>query len=168
MKLFTVFIILISISSANAATCTAGEVGKMRIAAGVAEYCNGSNWMNMKGGDVGNCTAGQSGKVTYSAGVYQYCNGTDLFSMKGPDVGSCSGTVTGQIYKSGSNLRYCDGTNVFSMNTGPCSYSGSWYPVGDTRDGGSCHCGTQYYVCLANGTWDFVQDGCVPVGQQCP
>lgn len=82
--------------------------------------------------------------------------------MKGPDVGNCSGTVTGQIFKSGSNLRYCDGTNVFSMNTGPCSYSGSWYAVGATRDAGTCTCGTQYYQCLANGTWDLVIDGCAP------
>jgi hypothetical protein len=168
MKLLALLFFFTTAHYATAATCTAGESGKIRLASGIYEFCNGFNWMNMKGGDIGNCTAGESGKITFNAGVMQYCNGTDLFSMKGPAAGSCSGTPTGRIYKSGSSMRYCSGTTAYSMNTGPCSYNGSWHPVGDTRDGGTCNCGSQYYICLANGTWQFQSEGCQPDGQQCP
>lgn len=84
MKLFIVFIFFIAVNPVKAATCTASETAKMRNSAGVMEYCNGSTWMNMKGGDIGNCTAGQSGKISYVSGVYQYCNGTDIFFDERP------------------------------------------------------------------------------------
>jgi hypothetical protein len=103
-----IFTFIFSISS-QAATCTAGEAGKVKHSSGNFEYCNGSNWINMKNTANGACT--EEGKISYQGSNVQVCDGSTWYKTGTTVVTTCTAGESGKIRYSSSQVQYCDGTN---------------------------------------------------------
>jgi hypothetical protein len=78
---------------ATGSSCTPGEAGKFNYTSGAFYFCNGANWMNMKGASLGTCSAGSVGALTYDsvADKLKFCDGANWYSSTAK---TCTFTLT--------------------------------------------------------------------------
>ncbi len=113
MKFITFLFLFITPISLWGAACLVSEAGKVRFNSPIMEFCNGSDWISMKGSLIGACS--EAGKQRYSSSQMQFCDGSNWYSMKGSVVAACTAGEAGKQRYASQLMQFCDGSNWYDM-----------------------------------------------------